>query len=755
MKSEKIMTGRYKKIFVTVCVICFCILSFLVIQIAKPNRVYTFPIEQTVVLSGNERMVLCEGIGLPMGIYKVQVSYQTEDDFGYSVSLTDETKAPLRVMQNSQMLAASHTSETFHLWLLEKTDQLTLFLQGDSGQEITFDTLCITKTDQFWYCITFAMVVLGILVLACIWFAAYHYVHKIPKEDFVVAGVIVLLTVLLSRPFLMNWICLTGDVGYHLERIDGVARSIVDGVFPMRLEPNFPFGYGYADGVLYGSTLLYIPAILWLIGFPVLYCYNLFIILINFATITVAFYCFYKMFRDKWIGLMCSALYAFSLYRITVLYGRGCLGEGSAQIFLPLLLYGYFRLFTEDRKEKKYRNIWFILLLGYSGVLQTHTLTCELALIWTCVICLVNIKKVFRKETLKELIKGAGASFLCNAWYAIPFLDYYISEDFLIKNLGKQMIQYQGISLKLVFTHFFDGVLVSEEGLPIRAVGPGLIPMLALFAFVGISIYCSVQGKESKLLSAARACAVLAFVCIAFSLKIFPWDWIQQLSPLTERIVSSFLIPTRFLNWGTLFMVPVFGYCLWYAKNESRWRKLAYSIGTAAVFLAVGTSSMYFIYQVTHTYDKAQVFDNNLIVGYVSGGEYVIYGTDTSGLTYGVPQVSETVQVLQYEKGDLSAKLRCVNYSQTEEGYVEVPLFLYKGYHAYAGSGEELQCVYGDNNVIRVILPSGFEDNVSVRFVSPVLWRVSEIISLLAWIGILVYGIYWVKSKKNVNISCN
>lgn len=751
MKSEKTMPGKYKKIFVAVCVICFSLLMLLIIQITRPNRVYTYPIERTLTLSGDEREVLYDGIALPIGIYTVQVCYQTEDDFGYLVSITDETKMPLKVMQNVQKLAAAHTSETFHLWLLERTDQLKLSLEGDSEQAIYIDMLYISETNQLWYCCICAVLALGFLALTCVWCVAYYHMQKITMENIVVAGVLILMTILLSRPFLMNWISLTGDVGYHLERIDGVAKSIQNGVFPMRLESNFPFGYGYADGVLYGSTLLYIPAVLWLIGFPVLYCYNLFIILINFATIVVAYYCFRGMFRDKYIGLMCSALYSFSLYRITVLYGRGCLGEGSAQIFMPLLLYGYFRLFTEETREKKYKNIWFVLLIGYTGVLQTHTLTCELALIWTCVICLINVRKIFRKETFVELVKGAVVTLVCNAWYAIPFLDYYISEDFLIKNLGKQMIQYQGISLELVFTHFFDGVLVSEEGLPIRAVGPGLIPMLVLFVFVGISIYCSVKGRRSKLLSAARVCVALAFLCIAFSLKIFPWDRIQQLSPLMERIVSSFLIPTRFLNWGTLFMVPVFGYCLWYAKHECQWRKIAFPLGVAAVFLAVGTSSLYFIYQVTHTYDRAQVFDNNQIVGYVSGGEYVIYGTDTSGLSYDFPQVSDSVELLEYEKGDLSAEFRCANRSDTVEGYVEIPLFLYKGYHAYADSGEEMQCVYGENNVIRVLIPANFEDTVSVRFISPVLWRVSEAVSLVAWIVILVYGIGSVRKRKAVD----
>lgn len=744
MKQEAILTGNFKKAFWAVCIAGIAALLLLLIPICGDNRRYEYSIDEELSICQDEPFVLQGGISLPVGIYAAEITYRTEADFAYSVFLNDDSLPELKVMQNTQSLAAAHTSETFRLWLLAGTDALSLFVNGDSGQPIYFDSLTLTETNQLWYLAGFAIVMLCLFLLFIIFGVACYRAKRIGKQDLVIAGLTVVLTVLLSRPFLMNWISLTGDVGYHLERIDGVATSITDGVFPMRLEANFPFGYGYADGVLYGSTLLYVPAILWLIGFPVMYAYNLFIIFINFATILVALYCFSKMFGDKFIGLMCSALYAFSLYRITVLYGRGCVGEGCAQVFMPLLVYGYYRLFTGDRKEKSYKNTWLILALGYSGILQSHTLSCELALIWTCVVCLFQLRRVFRKETLLELAKGAGAAVLLNAWYAVPFLDYYISENFQIKNIGKQPIQYQGISPKLVFVHFFDGLLVDEAGNNIRAVGPGLIPMLALFALVGIAVYARIKGKRSAQLSAAGVCAALSFVCILFSLKIFPWDAIQQLNPVTERIVSSFLIPTRFLNWGTLFMVPAFGGCLWYAKKECG-RKLFYWLGVAAVLLTVGTSSMYFIHQVTHTYSKARVFDNNLIVGYVSGGEYVIYGTDTSGMTYRLADASENVELLSYEKGDLSAKFACVNRSG-EEGYVDLPLFLYKGYRAYAGSGGELPCVYGNNNVIRVLIPDGFSDEVSVRFVSPVYWRISEGISAAAWLGVLCLWAFGARS---------
>nr|WP_321152925.1 hypothetical protein [uncultured Acetatifactor sp.] len=747
MKTEKILTGNYRKAFIAACIIIASLVILLLIPAMSEKKEYYYSLDQTFA-SGAEQGILYEGIELPIGIYSVTIDYQTAATLAYVVSLTDDSLPSLKVMQNGQRLSAAHSSETFHLWLLAKSDNLTLSISGAAEEEIYLKQFCIKETGQLWYCILFFVLMAGIAVLGGIVCAAWHHVHKIPASDFFVAGGIVLLTLLLSRPYLMNWLLSTGDVGYHLERIDGVAGSITNGVFPMRLEANFPYGYGYADGVLYGSTLLYIPALLWLIGFPVLYSYNIFVILLNFATMGVAFYCFRRMFRDKYIGLMCSALYAFSLYRITVLYGRGCVGEGCAQIFLPLLLYGYYRLFAEDTKEKGYSRTWLLLVIGYSGALQSHTLTCELALVWTVVVCLVNIRRVFQKAIFTQLVKGAAVTLLCNAWFIIPFLDYYISQDLLVKNLGKQMIQYRGITLDLVFTHFFDGVLTDEQGMPIRAVGPGLIPLLLLIAFFCLGVYLLIKKKKSKLLAGTGLCACLSVVCIAFSLKAFPWDWFQQTSLLAERIVSSFLIPTRFLNWGTLFMVPAAGYCLWYAKYECQWKKLFYGMGVAAVVLAVGTSSMYFVYRITYTYDKVRIFDNNQVFGYVSGGEYVIYGTDVTKLSFDFPKTSENVRLLQYEKGDLAADFRCVNESGTETGYVEVPLFLYKGYQADTGAGEKLECVYGENNVIRILIPPNFQDTVSVRFVSPVYWRISEAVSWGSVAGLLAYCLLEGRKRK-------
>lgn len=741
MKPEKLLTGNYKKAFLAVCFLGLAVILLLLIPALKEKREYVYSLNKTVLHQKDETSVVCENIELPLGIYSVQVMYQTEADLKYVVYLTDLNKNPLQVMQNAETLGAANRMQEFHLWLFFGPQNLTLYADGAAGQEITFRELRIINTGQIWYCMMFAVFSCCVFLLAGILIVAAFRRKRISVSDFLCGALVMILTLVLSRPFLMNWLNQGGDLAYHVERIAGVAESLKNGVFPMRLEPNFPYGYGYADGIMYGSLLLYIPALLQLIGLPVMYSYNIFVILINFAEISIAFYCFTKIFKDKYIGLLCSALYSFSLYKIIVLYGRGCLGEGCSRIFMPLLLYGYYRLFTEDIKDKRYRTVWLFLLAGYTGIVQSHTLSAELALIFTVLACILCVRRVFRKETILELCKGAAATLLCNAWYLVPFLDYYFHENLLIKYTGDRTIQFEGITWDLIFVHRFDGVLVREDGTNIRAAGPGLIPMLALFVFMGLLLYLLIKGRRNGLLTFAGICAGLTVVCVLFSLKTFPWDYLQQLHSVTKNMISNLQFPTRFLNWASLFIVLPFGYCLRYAKYECNWRKLAYPAGVMAALLAVGTSSCYTIYHATYDYGKARIFDNNQFVGYLAGGEYVINGTNLGLLSsYGRPEKSDGVELSAYRKGALSAAFHCENTTE-EEGYAEVPLLLYKGYHAYTDGGEELLCRYGDNNVIRVLIPPAFQGGVTVRFVSPVSWRLSEVVSLAAILAVVIWGV--------------
>ena len=49
-------------------------------------------------------------------------------------------------------------------------------------------------------------------------------------------------------------------------------------------------------------------------------------------------------------------------------------------------------------------------------------------------------------------------------------------------------------------------------------------------------------------------------------------------------------------------------------------------------------------------------------------------------------------------------------------------------------SKEEISVQNGENGLIRIIIPAGLDAHIKVSFVSPVYWRVAEIISIIAYI---------------------
>ena len=135
--------------------------------------------------------------------------------------------------------------------------------------------------------------------------------------------------------------------------------------------------------------------------------------------------------------------------------------------------------------------------------------------------------------------------------------------------------------------------------------------------------------------------------------------------------------------------------------------------------------------------------------GYISGGEYVVEGTNSAILDFDVPNSSDNVNILTYDKEYLHMWVRCTNNSG-EKGYVELPLLHYTGYRAYRTSnGEELSTEKGNNNVVKVSIPDGFDDEIEVQFVSPVHWRIRELITYAWWL--LIVGIIvkrqWKKDK--------
>lgn len=743
MKKQKPLIGTKVKIVLAV----LCVLAFYcVIRIALPKQQYLYEggINFQQGESVNEYCIY-DQIAIPAGVYKIQLQYQTDQDYSGMCTVKDGTVFHGGLKTNGEHLYKGLGQTDFTMWLYEGTEALQVCVSYNGEASLYVGDLLICETGLLWSMLLTVIVCVAILLIAGCLVKNYLAEHPLEKEQRDVLfglGVIILLS---SVTFLYGSSVSGADFTYHLQRIEGVKDGLLSGQFPVRLEPEWVNGHGYANGVLYCNALFLFPALLRLLGFTVTASYNMFGIALNVATALIAYYCFAKIFKNRYIGLFCSGLYTLSVFRIYRLMIVTAVGEGSALTFLPLILYGLYRVFTENPREKSYRTAWLPIAFGYAGIMQTHVLTCEITAFLTIIVCLVFMKKIFCLPTFLELAKGAAGAAVLSLWYLVPFLDYFLTENLHIRHVSARTIQERGMEvMQLIFT-FWNGGSEVERKLSSCVASVGWMLVLCFVIFGVLWVGRRFSKEKEAVISLGKVSWILGGMLMIMSLKLFPWDKIQSINASIASLVSSLQFPYRFLGWGVVFLVTVFGCCMWYFQQKQQ--RIGWYTGIVLVVFGLISSSLYMLDCTGLEQTQFYLYnEEGMGFGYISGEEYLVEGTDASVLTYSEPVVSDGVELENYEKQYLHVLMECSNYGETK-GYVELPMLHYTGYRAYTESGEELAAIKGNNNVVRVVLPAGFSDQIEVKFVSPIHWRISEGITYAGWAAMLVYLCFVLRRK--------
>lgn len=703
-----------------------------------------------------EGTILYENIALKPGVYQIVLLYNTDMDYSGLCSVREDTAHPRLFMTNGEHLYKGLYATSYDLWVFAPVDNAIVYTSYGGQGTLSTGDLMIVNTGKLWGMIgvlVFGLAVAGLFLAV---YVSYNKQYKVKAETKWVALGLMVITFLASLPQIRNSMFGGADLTYHLQRIEAVKDGLLSGQFPVRIAPEWLFGYGYADPVFYCNTFLYFPALLRMAGFTVTISYNLFCIALNFATAWIAWYCFSKVFKDGRIGLMCSALYTLSFIRLYKLMMVCSVGEGSAITFLPLIFYGLYRILTEDTGNKTYRTAWFPLAFGYAGIIQCHVLSTEITLFVTVLVCVVCIRQIFKRPVFGALLKAAFGATGLSLWYLVPFLDYYLTQDFHIRHVSGRTIQERGLyPLQLLMNSWNNRIEEWLREMGCSEVEPGYIGWIFILSMAIFgSLWLCGSLRKGKVFSqkvpgilmdpvvrkTTKLSAVLACIFIAMSMRVFPWDCIQQSNVVVDALVSVIQFPHRFLGWATVFMCIVFGFCIYYFRGH----KGVYMIAAFLTIVSILSSAMTFFYNNLLEAESLTLHnEESMGCGYISGAEYLVEGTNYSLLTFTGPVTEENVEISAYYKGPLSASVTCVN-KNTKESYIDFPLLLYKGYRASTGAGEPLTVTWGDNYQIRVILPAKFEGDVEVCFESPFYWRISEVITGLSivWIGICIvrYG---------------
>lgn len=493
------------------------------------------------------------------------------------------------------------------------------------------------------------------------------------------------------------------DSWFHLNRLEGIKDGLYSRQFPVMIYPNNYNGFGMA-GILYPNFFFYIPGILRIFHVSILSSYRFLLLAIQMAAPYVMYIAMKSVTDSVFPSFTAGFLYALFPYRLSNIYHRQAIGEVLALLFIPLIVAGLFHiLFLIPKKGIP------LLIIGYTGVIQSHILSCLLVAFFTCFLILLGGRRFFHKERRTAFFLSCFSVFLINLWYIVPFLTFYLSginEQAFIGNFSKSSSTFLEL---LGFVPLFDGG--SQGILGLIGIVCLLIPIFFLI-FTKEKNHCSLRKKGFFTLF---FCAILF---LSMTLSFFPWDLLNQL-PFIKMATDMLQFPFRFHILTSPLLIMSASYFIGSFKEFLHVKNPHFLKGfcmkkrqlIAAYFSFLFLSIISSIGILFTSFFKEG--DITILKGGVTRAhipEYWPKGTsDANFRNINLFYMDEALQISDYSQ--LENRIRFLYSTPNEESYLDVPLFYYKGYRAKVIgngplAGQTLKTSIGAEQRLRIFLPA-------------------------------------------------
>ncbi len=559
----------------------------------------------------------------------------------------------------------------------------------------------------------------------------------VPFEKYRNALLFFAMGIAASIPFLSDTLCAGDDLLYHITRLEGVYQALRSGDFPVRINPLQSAGFGNLSATMYPQLFLYPAAMLRFAGVSAMLCYKLLVVGMNIAAAAISYHSIKGITGNAKMGYAMSVLYTFAIYRLTNIYFRAALGESLAMVFLPLVVWGIYEVLYGEKKK------WYLLVLGITGVLQSHVLSFELCILFLIPEGLFWLCFVRKKEwkRLLSLLKATVLTIFVNASFLLPFL-YYAGEDFQVFHMESEVPQ-SGVYLSQMFQLF---VPVLGKNL-LQGTTQGEMPLsVGAVLGAGAVLFCVtlVRGKKNACEGIASAEAAgkhgLCFAALSLLLASWacPWEKLQEL-PVLHTLAVSIQFAWRFLGPATVFLCIVSAIGLVRFVSERKQYRWLYGAVAVVLLCSVGYYFDTTARQVPQTADKMELEGSMY-----SDGMYMYWEGDSFQalqLNYKLEDAfiktsgTSEVQIADYKKKGSRIQVMVTEAGNPEE-YLVFPLYYYPGYEIRV-DGEKVEAVNVDTQVACRMPESRSE--VTVRFAGLPVFAAADIISLLTVAGIVIY----------------
>lgn len=525
---------------------------------------------------------------------------------------------------------------------------------------------------------------------------------------------------------LMRDACIPGhDIEYHLLRIESLKNGILIGKPFLKVNTMFFNNAGYASSLFYPDFLLYLPAILRVLGFSIPMSYNLFIVFCIVMCYISVYYCTKLIINNKYGAVTASIIYTLCQYHIDNIYVRAAVGEISAFIFIPLIFYGIY-----DVLYKNFQKPW-IMILGFIGIMLSHTITLLLCIFLYMILFGFHLK-IFLKNSvlLYKLILSAIIVLSLTAFYWLPVIEQIANDTFRFSTpwiLPSKCV----LNIKTLLSNNFKGI--------------GLFVFLLCFS----RFFILKTTNKCTLIKFADKCLFIGILFVLLTTNLFPWEKF-------DNYLSVIQFPWR-LHIISLFCLSMaisiyFTFLFYNNKNK------LYGLYIIVFSMCISTLITFSRTDISYVALKDNYYYNPINTSKVQAGEWLpLSVTDTDlVLADSNKVITDSGRTLPFIREKNCVFVDCTNIENNKSlnyYYIDVPFIYYKGYSAYLLSENEGTIKLkvsgnGNNGFCRVKIPNNCKGTILVKYDGTTIQNLSYVISLSTMLSLLVF--YTIKNNSRL-----
>ena len=702
----------------------------------------------------NRQTVSGESFSLPSGAYDLIVSYESDTngnrDYTKSSGTITISSEHHEIEADTLTFDDGHTMAEGRLWIpvFSGCNDLKFNIRYN-GQGILRISGCQIAEYTGYRAVRFLGVLIFFIVIDLLYLLFFtDCAIRISKP----AAAVLLATLIASASFVESGLYAGYDLWFHMARIVTIAKELSNGQFPVRIATELNNGFGYANSLYYCDIFLYLPALLYNLHLPLRMCYQFYAIAVNFFTGISAYYAVSKFTDKRSLMFLGTMLYMLCTYRIANLTNRAALGEYTAMCFLPLIVVGLYNIL---RKDEQGEINWFPLAAGMSGVIMSHIVTAEVAAVDIAIVCIMSLTRFLDVKRIKAMLKAIFASILLTAWFLVPFLDSFKNQTTVVQTSDLRMLGETTRTYLSLFSAFTPG----HEIRTWVSIGAASLVCIIIMLYC---LYCykntgSFDGAEREKLQTFRIFCALSLMNVVVVCKLFPWNRIQNLLGLKRfgYMLGTIQFSWRFFSAASILITISAVLALNYFRNN---KPGVYKVCFAAIMVSLLVGCAYYYY-ILYDYTALNRWSN--LASYTKTDTlYFLEGTKGADSSISECRVTEGTAVAEgYEKVNGKAVLHVHNMDSKQEAKIEVPIFAYNHYQVNelkdGRTGDIMPFEKSDKNCVLITVPPGYEGDLLIRFVEPLFWRISEILSLIVWLVVLFRLFYKNKEKLKCKFKSN